>query len=307
MRTEGGLATPRQVRAGVPALLDEVVDRTLNSPPRHHPVPLTTPAAVAAALKTQPRPFAARRIQPDYRSDTVPRGLSPTAAQTRVGESPLPGQASPPPEWKPSRGMRTARRLVSVVLIAGLVLLGALVARTMLNRSTANGDEGGSPNPSTSAAPRTIAIKAATGFDPSAGCNACDDNENNDQAAKLFDDRTDTSWTTKTYLDDPITVFKPGIGFVVDLGSVQNVRSVEVRMNTGHTKVVLMRATDGTMPSTLDGFQRATDTTSNDGGTFTLTPKDGPVEARYLLVWYTQLPAVSGGYRAEVSDATVQG
>lgn len=306
MRTEGSLATPRQVRAGVPALLDEVVDRTLNSPPRHHPVPLTTPAAIAAALKTQPRPFAARRIQPDYRSDTVPRGLSPTAAQTRVGESPLPGQASQPPEWRPSRGMRTARRLVSIVLIAGLVLLGALVARTMLDRSTANGDEGGRPTPTTSAVPRTIAIKAATGFDPSAGCNACDDNENNDEAAKLFDDRTDTSWTTKTYLDDPITVFKPGIGFVVDLGSVQNVRSVAVRMNTGHTKVVLMRATDGTMPSTLDGFQRATDTTSNDGGTFTLTPKDGPVEARYLLVWYTQLPAVSGGYRAEVSDVTVQ-
>jgi hypothetical protein len=308
MRTEGGLATPRQVRAGVPALLDEVVDRTLNSPPRHHSVPLTTPAAVAAALKTQPRPFAERRIEPDYRSDTVPRGLTPTAAQTRVGESSLPGQASgPPPEWRPSRGMRTARTLVSVVLIVGLVLLGALIARTILDGSKANGDEGAGTTPSTSAAPRTIAIKAATGFDPSAGCNACDDDENNDEAAKLFDDSTDTSWTTKTYRDDPITVFKPGIGFVVDLGSVQPVRSVEVRMNTGHTKVVLMRATADAMPSTLDGFQPVTDTTSNDGGTFTLTPKDGPAEARYLLVWYTQLPPVSDGYRAEVSNVAVRG
>jgi hypothetical protein len=78
-------------------------------------------------------------------------------------------------------------------------------------------------------------------------------------------------------------------------------------MNTGHTNVALLASTAGEIPAALDGFQPVTDTTSNDGGTFTLTPKEGSVQARYLLVWYTRLPPVSGGYRAEVSDVTVQG
>ena len=311
MRTEGNLATPRQVRAGVPALLDEVVDRTLNSPPRHHVAPLTTPAAIAASLKTQSQLAAARRIQPEYRSDTaVRRSMTTTLPSIGAGGSVVPApQGDAPPDWVPSRGMRTARAVVSVLLIAGLILLGALIARTLLNRSSANGsdEEPPSASPSASSTSQPLSIQAAAGFDPVAGCRSCDGNENNDSAANLYDGNPTTAWTTKTYRDDPITTFKPGIGFVVDLGSTRQVQAVRLSMNTGHTDVALMASTAGEIATALDGFQRVTDATSNDGGTFTLTPKDGPVQARFLLVWYTRLPPVSGGYRAEVSDVTVQG
>jgi len=309
MRTEGNLATPRQVRAGVPALLDEVVDRTLNSSPRHRLAPLTTPAAIAASLKTLSRVAAARRIQPEYRSDTaVPSSMTTTLPSIGTGRPVVPTEA--PPDWVPSQGMRTARAVVSVLLIAGLILLGALIVRTFLNRSNGNGGEETPPpstSPSASATLQPLAIQAAAGFDPVTGCNTCDGNENDDEAAKLYDGDPATAWTTKTYRDDPITQFKPGIGFVLDLGSTQEVRDVKLTMNTGHTEVALMASTGGEVPTAVDGFQRATDTTSNDGGTFTLSPKDGPVQARYLLVWYTRLPPASGGYRAEVSDVTVQG
>jgi hypothetical protein len=311
MRTEGNLATPRQVRAGVPALLDEVVDRTLNSPPRHRLAPLTTPAAIAASLKTQSRLAAARRIQPEYRSDTaVPGSMTTTLPSIGAGGPVVPApQGDAPPDWVPSRGMRTARAVVSVLLIAGLILLGALIARTFLNRSSANGSDGRPPSASASSSPtqQPLSIQAAAGFDPVAGCSTCDGNENNDSAANLYDGDTTTAWTTKTYRDDPITTFKPGIGFAVDLGSTRQVKSLRLSMNTGHTTVALMASTAGEIPTALNGFQRVTDATSNDGGTFTLTPTDGPVQARYLLVWYTRLPPVSGGYRAEVSDVTVQG
>jgi hypothetical protein len=312
MRTEGNLATPRQVRAGVPALLDEVVDRTLNSSPRHRLAPLTTPAAIAASLKTQSRLAAARRIQPEYRSDAaVPSSMTTTLPSIAASGSVVPPpQSEAPPDWVPSRGMRTARAVVSILLIAGLILLGALITRTFLNRSNASGNNEGPPpssSPSASATPQALSIQAATGFDPKAGCNACDGNENNDSAANLYDADPGSAWTTKTYRDDPITNFKPGIGFVVDLGSTRQVRSLKLSMNTGHTNVALLASTAGEIPAALDGFQPVTDTTSNDGGTFTLTPKEGSVQARYLLVWYTRLPPVSGGYRAEVSDVTVQG
>jgi hypothetical protein len=312
IRTEGNLATPRQVRAGVPALLDEVVDRTLNSPPRHRLAPLTTPAAIAASLKTQSRLAAARRIQPEYRTDAgMPSSMTTTLpSMVAAGSVVPPPQGEAPPDWVPSRGMRTARAVVSVLLIAGLILLGALIARTLLNRSDASGNDDRPPpssSPSGSSTPQALPIQAAAGFDPVAGCNTCDGNENNDSAAKLYDGDPGTAWTTKTYRDDPITSFKPGIGFVVDLGSTRQVRSLKVSMNTGHTDVALMASAASEIPAALDGFQRVADTTSNDGGTFTLTPKEGSVQARYLLVWYTRLPPVSGGYRAEVSDVTVQG
>jgi len=205
--------------------------------------------------------------------------------------------------------MRTARAVVSVLLIAGLILLGALIARTFLNRSDASRSDQTPPSssPSVSRTPEALSIQAATGFDPIAGCKNCDGNENNDAAANLYDGDPGTAWTTKTYRDDPITNFKPGIGFVVDLGSARPVHSLKLSMNTGPTDVALMASTAGEIPTALDGFQRVTDTTSNDGGTFTLTPKEGSVQARYLLVWYTRLPPVPDGYRAEVSDVTVQG
>ncbi len=311
MRTEGNLATPRQVRAGVPALLDEIVDRTLNSPPRHRLAPLTTPAAIAASLKTQSRVAAARRIQPEYRSDgAVPSSMTTTLPSIGAAGSLVPApQGEAPPDWVPSRGMRTARAVVSILLIAGLILLGALIARTFLNRSDASGGDQTPPSSSPSAprTPQALSIQAATGFDPIAGCDNCDGNENNDAAANLYDGDPGTAWTTKTYRDDPITTFKPGIGFVVDLGSTRQVHSLKLGMNTGHTDVALMASTSGDIPTALDGFQRVTDTTSNDGGTFTLTPKEGSVQARYLLVWYTRLPPAPDGYRAEVSDVTVQG
>jgi hypothetical protein len=312
IRNDNSLATPRQVRAGVPALLDEIVDRCLNSPPKHHLVALTTPAAIAAALKTQPRPAAASRVQPDYRAQAATRaGLTATIPPAVAG-SPVPSPvAEPLSDWEPSRGMRTARRLVSIVVIAGLVLLGALIARQTLDGTNggggANSGNTSSPNASTSLR-QPLAIVSASGFDPQRGCGTCDGEENDDEAPRLFDDDADSAWSTKTYQNDPITVFKPGIGFVVDLGSPQQVGAVEVTMNTGHTRVELLTAESADPPAARAGFTAATDAVENDGGRFTLTPAAGTVDARYVLVWFTRLPEVPDGlFRAEVSNVKVLG
>ena len=47
---DGRVASPRQVRPGVPRLLDEVVDRTLGNSARHNEPPLRSPAEVLEAL-----------------------------------------------------------------------------------------------------------------------------------------------------------------------------------------------------------------------------------------------------------------
>lgn len=46
----GRLLSPRQVRAGVPRSLDDITDRLLGNPPRHHSVPITSAAGLSAAL-----------------------------------------------------------------------------------------------------------------------------------------------------------------------------------------------------------------------------------------------------------------
>jgi len=46
----GRLLSPRQVRAGVPRSLDDISDRLLGDPPRHHAAPITTAAGLSAAL-----------------------------------------------------------------------------------------------------------------------------------------------------------------------------------------------------------------------------------------------------------------
>lgn len=46
----GRLLSPRQVRAGVPRSLDDIADRLLGNPPRHHAAPVTSAAGLTAAL-----------------------------------------------------------------------------------------------------------------------------------------------------------------------------------------------------------------------------------------------------------------
>jgi hypothetical protein len=46
----GRLMSPRQVRAGVPRSLDDIADRLLGAPPRHHAAPITSAAGLSAAL-----------------------------------------------------------------------------------------------------------------------------------------------------------------------------------------------------------------------------------------------------------------
>ncbi|GAA1564462.1 protein kinase family protein [Kribbella sancticallisti] len=46
----GRLLSPRQVRAGVPRSLDDISDRLLGNPPRHHAAPITSAAGLSAAL-----------------------------------------------------------------------------------------------------------------------------------------------------------------------------------------------------------------------------------------------------------------
>ena len=122
----GRLLSPRQVRAGVPRSLDDISDRMLGAPPRHHAAPITSAAGLSAALSGV---IGSSHEPPSQMDETVavarqngsvddatqvvpslqvPPALDPTPPPaTRQASN---GQAPPRPAYTPSPDARPVRR-----------------------------------------------------------------------------------------------------------------------------------------------------------------------------------------------------
>jgi hypothetical protein len=313
-RDEDRLPTPRQVRAGVPAALDEIADRALNNPPRHHQVALTSPAAFVSALRALPKPA--------LRQPTVsipPAPVRPNSPETQIHQQYV--EPTEPGDWGPSRGMRAVRILVTVLVVGALFLLGALLAKTAIDRA-GQGEDGATSSPSPSVpAGAALTVAQAYSFDPQDGCDNCSGDENDDDIPNLIDADLDSTWSTQSYDDPTLSPYKPGIGFVLDLGSVQSVRSVTVAL-AGSGATVELRALPADAPASpipgvgvgaagnADDYDVVVGPAEVSGPTFTLTA-ESPVQTRYLLVWFTKLPVnPEGGQgrgRAVVGNVEVDG
>ncbi|TDD27843.1 hypothetical protein E1218_09265 [Kribbella turkmenica] len=196
----GRLLSPRQVRAGVPRSLDDISDRLLSNPPRHHAPPITSAAGLSAALSgvvgssheppsqmdetvaiarqngsiddaTQvvpPTPPAVDPTPSAYQSNgqDQQRAAYATAPQTR----PVRRQAPPPSngnghrrradEPKP-KGSWGGRILI---LLAVLALLSVVAMAQFLLKGGLNNEQGtGSEDGGTTTAPQTSGPPSATG------------------------------------------------------------------------------------------------------------------------------------------------
>ena len=82
--------------------------------------------------------------------------------------------------------------------------------------------------------------------------------ENPDEAGNAIDGNQDTAWTTLTYRGRPtLGGLKPGVGLVVDLGSIQNIGSVRLDLDGSPSDVSLYAApTNAGQPTSLDGLKK---------------------------------------------------
>jgi serine/threonine protein kinase len=311
-RDEDRLPTPRQVRAGVPASLDAIVDRTLNNPPRHHQTPLTSPAEFVSALRALPKPVLR---QPTMSIPLVP--VRPNSPDTQVHQRHV--QPTEAGDWGPSRGMRAVRILVTVLVVSALFLLGALLAKTAIDHA-GQGNDGatGPPSPSVPAG-TALTVAQAYSFDPVDGCANCNGEEHDEEIPNLIDADPGSTWSSFSYDNPTLPPFKPGIGFVLDLGSVQSVGSVKVSL-VGSGATVELRALPADASASpipgigagaagnADNYDVVVRPADVSGPTFTLSP-ESPVQTRYLLVWFTKLPVEGGGGRgrAVVGNVEVDG
>jgi hypothetical protein len=181
------------------------------------------------------------------------------------------------------------------LLLAGVAAL-LLVATVAAARSGNGGGAHSGPSHKPGlAAPAGAALaepKAlpATSFDPEG-----DDEENQATVALVADGDPGTAWKTDRY-NDNFPKLKSGVGFYIDLGRSQKIRSVNLNAAPGYNAEIFVADKP---TADLAGWGKARAAGGND--TFSLNGAPG----RYVLVWFTSLPAVDGGYKAEVSEITV--
>ena len=138
-----------------------------------------------------------------------------------------------------------------------------------------------------------IAILSATGFDPQG-----DGQENNIQAARVYDGNLATAWTSEGYSSVNFGgLGKKGLGVRLDLGQPTSVNQVTIDLGNGPVDVTVYAATK----DSLDGatvIGAATDAT----GRVQIKAAAPMPKTQYVIVWFTKLAPDGGRFRASISE-----
>lgn len=97
---------------------------------------------------------------------------------------------------------------------------------------------------------------------------------------------------------------KPGVGLVLDLGAPRTVTEVAVTL-AGETSVEVRvpKGETASMRTEADWEIVGANAAAPDGES--VITLEEPTQAQWLLVYFTELPPVEGGFRAEVAEVTV--
>ncbi|CAM5491734.1 serine/threonine protein kinase [Streptomyces atroolivaceus] len=302
-----GLIPPDQVRAGVHRGLSELAMRALandGATASRQEQPCTTPDELAKAVAAMPRvlpPEPVFAAPPEYQRTTYQQGTygRPSARPTSATQ---PVIVAPPPPLQ-SRTGRALKWAVSALLIAALGLGSWQLAETVLDRDNDSGDptptrstQGGSDDNNAVEPSKPVTIVGAQDYDPLG-----DGSEKPASTQNVHDGDASSYWNTDGYFSADFGRLKEGVGLVLDLGKVQQVGNVEVSFTGGSTSVELRTTEGSSIPQLPGGFTKVAKGT----GTKVSLKPDKPAQARYLLVWLTQLPSDGGNYRGKITDIKV--
>jgi hypothetical protein len=295
---DGHPRSPRQVRAGVPAGIDDVACQTLFGRGQHGP-PITTPAVLAAALN---RVIPAPAAPPPVSSH---RGY--TGGMDRPVLTPGPPYLAPAggPPRRGSRGRQPASTrmmaTIAVVLVAAAVGAGVWA----LGRHHHTPHAGSSPtNPPPSTAPAVAVLKpvSAAAFGPNGGDNA-------PQAQYAIADKPGQDWYTDSYRGSPrFGNLYNGTGLIVNMGKRVTVSSVTVTFGNvpgSHVRIEVGNADTGSSPA---GF--TTIAHSNNATGPTTFTAHSPASGQFVLIWFTNLAPQQGApghYQSDVYNVVVRG
>ncbi|HEY6494127.1 MAG TPA: hypothetical protein VIZ43_12685, partial [Trebonia sp.] len=110
-------------------------------------------------------------------------------------------------------------------------------------------------------------------------------------------------WQSQWYATPDFGMLKHGTGLLLSLGGKVTVTSVRLDLGQFQSSDVQIRVGNG---SALQNLKVAA-TANNAGGAMKLTLSH-PAAAKYLLIWFTQLPPDGlGHYQASVAHVVVSG
>jgi hypothetical protein len=222
---------------------------------------------------------------------------------------PAQGLEAPDPPRRPGRSVavrRWAWRLVPPMLVVVIASAGWIIGSD-LGRVPQSARVHHAALPQESAKPAgSQALTAVwrtppqvSGFDPEG-----DGEENEDAAGFAVDHDPSTTWTTDLYQHNShFGGLKSGVGLLIDLGRVAQVRRADVLLSAAGADVELRAG--NTLP------QKASDlslvASANAAPAHQVWSLSATTSARYWLVWFTNLPRAHGGYRIGVTDMTLLG
>ncbi|WP_432558183.1 hypothetical protein [Granulicoccus sp. GXG6511] len=310
----GQIRPLRDVQASVPPSLDQICDRILSPSPRDGATRLRTAAEVSAALsrvlgtadaaedlEQRVRISVAANADPTL-VNRIPQSYAPTAHlkpahvdawnAEQTANTPVPRTQS----TRPRRAVPWRRILAAVVVLAVIGVLTAVGLR--LSHWAAPG----APAGTAATGPATQwPVVAAHDFDPEGNGE-----EHPNQVSLAFDGDPATSWTTMNYFEAEIGN-KTGVGLVFDLGEVRDLSRVELDLDAAGTTVevrVPAAGADGaaTSPPGSTGEWRAVGTAERTPMATTISLVE-PVETRYVLIFFTELPAVGSAFTGGIAEA----
>ncbi|AJR18873.1 hypothetical protein GUY44_09515 [Pimelobacter simplex] len=302
------LVTELPTEAGMPVFDDDDVSwlRTRSTPPPPPP-PFEEPPERPLFAPDPPGGARRPRIAPVPSEAPVPVGATDYWPwETGGGGGAGADDDTAEDERVPGRSWL---RLAMAVGLAVLLLVAVAIAFNLgRGRTALGGDPDADRTPSETAsattAPGTVLpVAKIRDFDP-LGTDGGE--ENPDSVGNAIDGDPATTWRTSTYTDQlgpRAPALKPGVGLLLDLGKVHTLRSVDIRATPGEATVSLY-AYDDPPAQAPTGDPVATTTGS---GRLSLTPSTTTARGRYLVLWWTVLPAVDGGFRAETAEVVVRG
>ncbi|MFI7545927.1 protein kinase family protein [Actinoplanes sp. NPDC049599] len=293
----GSVVPPRQIRAGIPAYLDDLTMDLLDKR-------VATPEADALTAELARLDSA----DEDYEDVGPLRFTQGTSAEP----------------VRSTRKIAIGVGALLVIAVIGLVFGIRAISEsgndkpstTQANtapQDSAGTDTGTTGEDAAPAAPPkklTITPDMVRIVDPPEG-----DRTDEGEAAYTVDDDKDTVWKTSGFLQAKF-YNKPGMGLLINLGSPRTVS--DVRVETSAPGIAMDIRTGSTDPgNTSNGDKKIVETykklgdgdTGKTDGTNAVFPVfDENLKYQYILVFITELPQDSDGkYRAEISKVEVYG
>jgi serine/threonine-protein kinase len=281
---------PRNVRAGVPKALEDVVLRAMaREPDDRYP----SAAAFRAALLA-----AGRGAAPSQPLTIAPPQGAGSDATVATG---APRRADHTPPGSPPTFVRTERGwlvpTVVIVLVALALIVGGVLVAGGGGVPSLPGLGGGNDNPT---ATNAVTLTGAKAFDPPPG----DGSENDDEAPNAIDGKPETFWQTQGY-NDPAIKIKPGVGLYVTLAQAMKLKTVKISSPTSGWSVEIYVA-DSPKPDLASWGDPVAQKEGIGAGTVTLDV--GGRDAGAVLIWITNVgtsPDDSGRFHTQIAEVSV--